>query len=126
MALFTPSRLMIRIFKKLLFEFSIMSPVATIQTLGKDARGGRLAYSSRSGEQIRMSDAMRGDRVAQGMGYLVLPDQFAKRFRPVTAGHHDVLARGAVTCRKSGARRFVRYGCVVGPEAVVGWAEHSS
>ena len=64
-----------------------------VQGLGQDAGGGGLAHAAGAGEQIGVADAIGRDGVRQGLGDVLLADQFGEGLRPVAAGDDDVLTR---------------------------------
>ena len=80
--------------------------VRRIECLGEDAGRGRLADPARAGEQIGMPDAIRVDRVDQGLGHLLLADQVLERLGTIAARDHDVrVGPGGGLIRRLGRPR---------------------
>ena len=64
-----------------------------VQGLGQDPGGGGLAHAPGPGEQVGMADAVRGDRVGQCLGDVLLADQLLEGLRAIAPGDDDVLPR---------------------------------
>ena len=90
--------------------------VLAIQALGENPGRRRLADSASAGEQVRVSHAIGRDRVAQRLGHLVLPHQFAERLRPIPPRDDDVLVR----------RWIAGCGGFRGARAIIGLAGHET
>ncbi len=56
-----------------------------VEGSGQDAGAGRLAAAARTAEQIGVVDPIGGKGVAQGLGDVVLTDDFGESLRSVTA-----------------------------------------
>ena len=61
-----------------------------VQRLGEDARHRRLADAARAGEQVGVVQALRGERVGQGLHHMVLPHHFCEIPGAVLAGEHEI------------------------------------
>jgi hypothetical protein len=59
--------------------------VLAVQSLGKDAGGGRLARAARPGEEIGVSDLVVGHLARQGRGHMGLADDLVECLGPVFA-----------------------------------------
>ncbi len=75
--------------------------LGAVQAAGEDARGGRLSAAARTGEQIRVTDAVAAQSRHERIGHLRLPDHLAEVLGPVAAvqgcGHCSSLRRTADT-----------------------------
>jgi len=60
--------------------------VAAVERGGEDARDGGLADAAMAGEDVAVGDAVLGERVEQGAGDVVLPDDVGEELRAVLAG----------------------------------------
>ena len=73
---------------------TVGAEVQAVQRPRQQAGGGRLAGATRAGEEVRVTDAVLGDRVAQRGGDVVLADQLGEALRSVLAvqaGHAPTL-----------------------------------
>ncbi len=59
---------------------------AAVERGGEDARDGGLADAAMAGEDVAVGDAVLGERVEQGAGDVVLPDDVREELRAVLAG----------------------------------------
>ena len=86
---------------------TVGAEVQAVQRPRQQAGGGRLAGAARAREEVRVTDAILGDRVAQRGGDVVLADQFGEALRsvlPVQAGHAPTLVRLRVRWRPARSR----------------------
>ena len=93
-------------------RLAVGTEVEAVERAGEQPRGRRLAGAARAGEEVRVTDAVLGDRVAQRGGDVVLADQLAEALRsvlPVQAGHGPTVRRPPFVRRcRSRLRRRVR------------------
>ena len=66
-----------------------------VQRLGEDAGDGRLADAARAGEQERVVDAARIERVGERAADVVLTDELVERARAPFAGEDEVTHRAS-------------------------------
>ena len=72
-----------------------------VQSLGKNARGGRFADAARPAKKIGVRDAILFDGVLEGLRDVFLRDEFVKLLRPPFAGEDLVLrAHGRIISHK--------------------------
>lgn len=60
-------------------------PLITVERAGQDARRRRLTAAARTREQVRVVDPARGERSAQRLGDMLLPNNFGEGCRAVLA-----------------------------------------
>src|SRR4029079_10942214 len=82
---------------------AVGTELETVERAGEDARGGRLAGSARSGEEICVAGAVFAHRVAQRDGDVILTHQLGEMLRAVLAveahrGHGFRWYRRGVRC----------------------------
>ena len=103
-------------------RLAVVGEIEAVQGRGEQARGRRLAGAARAGEEVRVADAVFGDRVAHRGGDVVLADQFREALRtvlPVQAGHAPTLLAGfAMRARVEVARPRTWPGNPAAPRSV--------
>src|SRR5438132_1683437 len=87
--------------------------VQAVDRLGQDAGGRRLPGSAYSRKQVGVGDTALFDRVLQGLGNRILPNQVAKRLRPV------LEVKGLVRHRLP--RQFYGPASTAALSIVIGW-----
>ena len=87
-------------------RLAVGAEIEAVERTREEARGRGLAGAARAGEEVRVTDAIFGDRVAQRGGDVVLADELREALRavlPVQAGHGPTVPAAnraiAVPCR---------------------------
>ena len=70
-----------------------VGPFSQFSALARIRAAEVLPTPAGAGEQIGMADAIGGDRVRQGLGDVLLADQFGERLRPIAPGDDHVRLR---------------------------------
>jgi hypothetical protein len=71
--------------------------LGAIERFGEDARRGGLADAAHAGENIRVRDAVRLNRVRKRPRHVLLADNLSKRLRAIFSGD-DFVAHSILSC----------------------------
>ena len=79
-----------------------------VERLGQNARHRGFAHAAGAGEQISMVQALRAERIAQGLDHMRLPDHLRKVLGTVFAGKDEVRHAAILKCSPMARDRLWR------------------